>query len=54
MANNKKKSKSYGPDQFKDVDAAYRAYERDRLMQTTNPTLAPKDRFAHIWGWTKK
>lgn len=47
------KGKEYGPKNFKNLDLAYRQYERDRLMQTTNPALAPKDKFAQIWEWTK-
>lgn len=50
-------SKNYGPGGiYKKLDAAYAAYSADRLKQ--NPknakvTLAPKQRFAQIWGWTK-
>ena len=48
-----KKQRNYGPKHFKDLGAAYRKYQRDRLTDTTNPTLAPKDKFSQIWGWTK-
>lgn len=48
-----KKSVDYGPKHFKTFNAAWRAYEKARLLQTTNPTLPPKDKFAQIWGWGK-
>ena len=38
---------------FLTLSAAYRQYQRDRLADTPNPTLAPRNRFAQIWGWTK-
>ena len=46
-----KKSVDYGPKSFKNLNAAYRAYEKARLLQNVNPTLAPKDKFSQIWGW---
>lgn len=45
------KQRNYGPNEFKSLGAAYQRYERDRLRQKTNPSLAPKDKFAQIWGW---
>lgn len=47
------KQRNYGPKQFKNLDAAYSRYQRDRLADKTNPSLAPKDRFSQIWGWIK-
>jgi len=49
-----KKTKTYGPDKFITLTGAYNRYIRDRHAATTNPTLAPRNKFAQIWGWTKK
>jgi hypothetical protein len=43
----------YSPKTFRSLTQAYRRYERDRLAETTNPTLAPRKKFAQVWGWAK-
>lgn len=50
----KKKTVDYGSKSFTSGGAAYRAYEKARLMQTQDPSLAPKARFLQIWGWGRK
>jgi len=54
-------SRSYGPadkneygNKYRNVNQAYDAYQKTRAADKTNPTLAPKDRFATIYGWAKK
>lgn len=52
----KKQSKNYGPanSDFKSLDQAYAQYSRDQLYRTSKMSeakLAPKSRFAQIWGW---
>ena len=44
----------FGPEKYKTLRHAYSAYERARLLETTNPALAPRERFANIWGWNRK
>lgn len=44
---------TYGPKKYKSLAAAYSAYQKARLLETPNPALAPRKRFAKIWGWTK-
>lgn len=48
-----KTGREYSSKNFKNLVAAYNQYQKDRLSDTTNPTLAPRNRFAQIWGWTK-
>jgi len=47
----KKKRRDYSKENFTSLDKAYSAYQRDRLRDTANPALAPKKKFASIWGW---
>ncbi len=54
MAKKKKAGKTYGPKKFSSLTAAYNRYQRDRQAQTENPALAPRPKFAQIWGWKKK
>ena len=46
--------REYGPGTFSSLGEAYSQYTRDRLSDIKNPTLAPKKKFATIWGWGKK
>ena len=48
--------KGYGSDQYTSLSTAYSAYQRHRLLGTgrSNAALAPRDKFAVIWGWQKK
>lgn len=48
------KGSDYSSKTFKSLNEAYRRYETDRLRETTNPTLAPRGKFASVWGWAKK
>ena len=49
--------KNYGPGSvYRNLEAAYAAYCADRNKQRPNDpnvALAPKQRFAQIWGWEK-
>ena len=47
------KQREYSSKSFKSLRAAYDQYQKDRLRDTTNPALAPRNRFASIWGWGK-
>lgn len=54
-------TRKYGPkdknewgNKFRNVTQAYDAYQKHRLADKTNPAIAPRDRFATIWGWNKK
>lgn len=52
----KPKQKNYGPKSFRTLDGAYAAYTSDRMLQKPNDpnvALAPKQRFAQIWGWER-
>lgn len=39
---------------FSSLNAAYNAYSRTRFRETDDPGIAPKKRFAQIWGWGAK
>lgn len=54
MAKKKKASKTYGPKTYSSLTTAYNAYQKHRVRQASNPALAPRDKFAQIWGWKKK
>lgn len=47
----KRKRRNYGKKQFTSLAKAYSAYQKDRLSDVANPALAPRNRFATIWGW---
>jgi len=49
-----KAGSDYSSKTFKSLGQAYRRYEADRLRETSNPALAPRDKFAGVWGWKKK
>ena len=54
-------TRKYGPkdknefgNKFRSLTQAYDSYQKDRFADKTNPAIAPKNRFAEIWGWTEK
>jgi hypothetical protein len=54
MPDIKFKPKTYGPKSFPNLDLAYGRYVLERMRQTVNPALAPRRKFAQIWGWESK
>jgi len=43
----------YSPKKFKSLTQAYNRYTVHRMRETGNPAIAPRDKFATIWGWGK-
>jgi len=44
----------YSSKTFKSLGQAYNRYTVARMRETGNPAIAPKEKFAKIWGWNKK
>ena len=46
--------RTYGKKKFSSLTAAYNRYRRDRTsVAGGGATVAPKGKFAQIWGWKK-
>lgn len=43
----------YSPKTFKSLNQAYNRYTIHRMRESGTAALAPRDKFAQIWGWTK-
>lgn len=43
----------YSPKTFGSLNQAYNRYTVHRMRETSNPAIAPRDKFAEIWGWKK-
>ena len=49
-----KAGKDYSSKNFRSLTFAYSQYQKDRHTETRtgSPVIAPRKRFASIWGWT--
>ena len=43
----------YSSKKFKSLTQAYNRYTVARMRETGNPAIAPREKFAKIWGWSK-
>lgn len=55
MPAKRKKPYDYSKKNFYSLTTAYGAYQKRRVRQAGGKAaMAPRDKFAQIWGWKKK